>query len=154
MSLCQPLGAGALKAPPRRPPPSRQSCAAASGSSSPLRKAPRAANHPLALKVVEGHEVVALEVPNDPLNSRSALEQHSDLFADLLGIAPIHDLQSRVVCIQAAVTQIHKGRCRLGQIVLRQVGVWSQRSATNSSDSFKACLGSAAYCTCSPKSYR
>ena len=74
----------------------------------------------LTLEVAAVHAVIGLEVADDRLNGLTPPEQLSLLLADPFGLAPVHDVHIRVVCIHTPITQIHE-RCRwLRPAVLHQ----------------------------------
>ena len=73
-----------------------------------------------ALEVAAAHAVIGLEVPNDRLDGLAPFEQRSVLLADPLGLASVHDVHIRVLCIHTPVAQINKRRRRLGRAVLHQ----------------------------------
>ena len=58
------------------------------------------------LEVTAFHPVVALEVADDGLDGLAPLEQLSLLFADPLGLAPVHDVHTGQVRVHAPVAQI------------------------------------------------
>ena len=57
---------------------------------------------------------------DDGLDGLAPLEQLSLLFADPLGLAPVHDVHTGQVRVYAPVAQIHEGRRWFGCAVLHQ----------------------------------
>ncbi len=94
----------------------------------PLDVVPRCAQHRVqpvagfALEVAAIHAVIGLEVADDRLDRLTPLQLLSLLLADPFGLAPVHDVHIRVLCIHAPIAQIDERRRRLDRTVLHQDG--------------------------------
>lgn len=74
----------------------------------------------LALEVIVIHTLVGLEVPDDLFNGLVPLQLHSLLHADVLTLAPVHDLHLRVPWAHTAIAQIDERYQRFDAAVLHQ----------------------------------
>ena len=72
------------------------------------------------LEMTALHAVITIEVTDDRLDRLASLEQFLVLRTEALGLAPVHDVHLRVVCIHAAVAQIDKRGHGLEVTVLHQ----------------------------------
>ncbi len=70
------------------------------------------------LEMTALYAVIGLEATNERFDGLAPFEQLPLLFADPLGLPPMHDVHQRVVSVHTLIAQIHEGRCWSGCAVL------------------------------------